>query len=482
MNNRFYFLLGVVLICIAGGAALSGYYLRLEECVFCTAQRWMLLICAVMYCVSSVLTRKSLITLCLMGAIVAAMSGAAIAWQQLELVFTEHMLAFSDLVFQMQRVEATEQKLLQQSVFQYFTLSWLLKALPFWSVVFFAALSGYGAFEWVKIIKNSLLIPVVIVIGVLGALSESNLNAKCVGKFMNPVTDMCWECVFPIRIAGVTIASGGPEPDPVKDPICLCKRPGIPIPVPGLSISFWEPVRMVDVTRTPYCLVNLGGVKVASAGVRGAGNIAQSDDSDSNSFYQVHWYIYPLIYWLEVLVDFACLESTAFDLGYMTEFDPLWNNDEKNQILNPEAALFGSVVAQAACAGDCAASSANLPLDLLFWCSGCQGSIYPFTGNVGAHVGGVQASSLLATRFMAKLHRQFLLWGYVGKEGLCGKYPMPIIKKSQYRLQMTYPLPNTSGCPTVGASTALWEMGREYPGDGSDFGYFVWRKRDCCFL
>ena len=45
-----------------------------------------------------------------------------------------------------------------------------------------------------------------------------------------------------------------------KSPICGCMKANIP--VPGISIGFWEPVRLVDITRTPYCLTNLGGVQV----------------------------------------------------------------------------------------------------------------------------------------------------------------------------------------------------------------------------
>jgi len=41
------------------------------------------------------------------------------------------------------------------------------------------------------------------------------------------------------------------------------------------------------------------------------------------------------------------------------------------------------------------AASAHLPLDALFWCAGSQGSMYPLTGHVQEHVGGVQASTLL---------------------------------------------------------------------------------------
>ena len=56
----------------------------------------------------------------------------------------------------------------------------------------------------------------------------------------------------------------------------------------------------------------------------------------------------------------------------------------------------------------------GLPLDALFWCAGCQGGMYPLTGNVAAHVGGVQASLLAAERLVYRLHRLGLAWGTSG--------------------------------------------------------------------
>lgn len=319
----------------------------------------------------------------------------------------------------------------------------------------------------------------------LGASTMNEVAAEgtCSGRVVNPMTDICWKCIFPIKIAGVTVVKGGADPGGVKDPICLCNRPPIPFPVPGIPISFWEPARLVDVTRTPYCLVNLGGTQISSAGIKDRGHVSNTERAGhKESFYHIHWYVYPILYWLEILTDFLCLESTSIDIAYMTEFDPFWNNDEKSGILNPEAILFGNPLAQAACIADCFAASAKLPLDPLFWCNGCQGSLYPFTGTVRDHTGGVQASLLLTGRFMAKLHREGLLRGYFGIKGLCDKYPMPIIRKSQYRTQMTYPIPQTDKCQPLGATEVLWQARREFPYKGEDFGYLIWRKRDCCLL
>ena len=237
----------------------------------------------------------------------------------------------------------------------------------------------------------------------------------CAGRFINPVTDICWKCVFPITIAGVKMGGGMPSPSESKKPLCFCKRPPLNLPTPGIPISFWEPVRLVDVTRTPYCLVNMGGVQVAKTGVKGRGDVEMDENSLGRSFYQVHWYVYPLLYWLEVLTDFLCLDSAPFDLAYMTELDPFWADDEKSAILNPEAILFGNPIAQAACAADCLTASTHLPLDPLFWCGGCQGSLYPFTGTIGAHTGGVQASLLATSRIMGQASSSIAFVGIYGR-------------------------------------------------------------------
>lgn len=307
-------------------------------------------------------------------------------------------------------------------------------------------------------------------------------HTKCTGRLVNPFSDVCWKCLFPLKISGMTVmAGGGADPNTTRRPICFCKKPPSPIPLPGIPISFWEPVRLVDVTRTPFCLVSMGGVQVTTSGVRGRGHVSEEEgDGSKQSFYHAHWYVYPLFYVLEVLTDFLCLEKASWDVAYMTEFDPFWGDDEKGALLSPEGILFGNPLAQAACAADCVASSVHLPFDSLFWCSGCQGSLYPFSGSVKDHSSGVQASLLLVGRLMAKLHRQGLLWGYFGEAGLCGKYPMPVIRKSQYRTQMVYPIPQSTRCQPLGASEVVWQAGKEYPFKGEDFAYLIWRQRQCC--
>ena len=307
-------------------------------------------------------------------------------------------------------------------------------------------------------------------------------NAKCTGRFVNPITDICWSCLFPITIGGFKVSPNGEDTPNSKQIICTC---GTPIPRIGIPISFWEPVRLIDVTRTPYCLVNIGGLQLIKRGVKGHGSVANGHQGKMReSFYQVHWYMYPVMYWLELLVDFLCLERGEVDMAYISELDPYWNDDESAFIFNPEAVLFANPIAQAACAADCAAATVGFPMDQLFWCAGCHGSIYPFVGTVTHHVGGVQASLLIVERTIAKLHRFGLLPGTAGTNALCERFPMPIIQKTQYKTQMLYPIAATRSkqCYPLGRSDSLWSSGKEFPFQGEDFGYLIWRKRSCCML
>jgi conjugal transfer pilus assembly protein TraU len=292
----------------------------------------------------------------------------------------------------------------------------------------------------------------------------------CVGRFLNPVTDFCWECVLPVMID----APG----------VCVCPAPPPMFVRYGIVFSFWEPAWIVDVPREPFCFTNLGFPVSVGMPVPEGHPHENAADKDKKAFYQAH--IYEDFYWsasMGSMIDSACKLSYSgggnYSVEWMTEFDPLWADDELAFILAPESALFANPIAQTACAADCVAATAGAPTDALFWCAGCQGSLYPMGGNTSEQTGGVMASNLLAERLIAKLHRQLLAWDTTGWE--CGNLPMPIIKKSQYRTQITYPIPRSlGGCPAFGASEIPTSTGQEFPYNGEDFGYLIWRKRRCC--
>lgn len=327
------------------------------------------------------------------------------------------------------------------------------------------------------------------------------VNASdCHGSWVNPISDVCWSCLFPLSVGASEVASGSrPDTTNPSSPVCAC---GHPIPRIGIATGYWEPIALVDITKTPYCMVNLGGMQLSNDNSDNSDNNSGSDDSNSkinakpsasgeveataqaNSFYYVHWYKYPLIYWLELATDGACEEKSDFDLAYLAELDPTWRDDELNAILEPEAFIFGNPIAQVACIADSIKTLKWLPIDELFWCAGSQGSMYPQDGWVQEQVSGEQGSLLLAERMTYKLHEDGFLWDTVGQNSpaLCLAYPHPIMPKSRYRYQMVNPLPTTgeNGCHPFGAATFTWEAMHQYPYKGEDFGYLIWRKRNCC--
>lgn len=309
-------------------------------------------------------------------------------------------------------------------------------------------------------------------------------QAKCNAKFLNPITEVCWDCIFPISIGAISLGTGRPDTRNQAFPLCACWE-GL-LPRIGLSIGLWEPARLVDVANEAGCFVNMGFDMDFQLLANGTSTATASNGADTGSAWQAHYYYYPLISWLGTIIDGLCLETTVFDVAYISEIDPLWNNVELNNLLNPEAILFANPIAQAACAAECVAtSSGSLSMDALFWCNGCQGSIYPIAGEVNSHYGGVMASQSVATRLTARMHRLLLARKTASVPTACSPRIAPIIPKSQYRMQITRPVAKTKGRHAgtpIGSSTQFIDAGREFPFKGESFGWLMWRKRNCCAL
>jgi conjugal transfer pilus assembly protein TraU len=316
-----------------------------------------------------------------------------------------------------------------------------------------------------------------------------DVGAPCTGNIMDPITDMCWDCLFPLTIGSVpVVASDKPDTDNPESPVQICKMPYPPYIRVGLNINYWEPSSLADVTRTPYCMVNLGGMKIDMGGmfaVGESGNYTASSDDLDGSIWNVHYYKYPLIYWLNIMMSVGCLQIGDMDIAYLSELDPLWNDDEWNIILNPEVLLFANPIAQMACAADALKTTPpnSAAIDALFWCMGNQGSAYPLNGYVQNSIGPIQASTLLTERMNFKLHREGMILDSIGEDNLvCHQYIDPILPKSRYRYEMVNPIPDANDCHPFGHDTSVWGIGHDSVSNGSNFGYLIWKKRNCVYL
>ncbi|KIE04242.1 Conjugal transfer pilus assembly protein TraU [Candidatus Jidaibacter acanthamoeba] len=324
------------------------------------------------------------------------------------------------------------------------------------------------------------------VLGII-AFTQPALAKKCTGEFVNPITDICWKCLFPITLGSFeVVGSKLHDTKNPSSPICICPRQlgPITVPTPGITGGFWEPSRLVDISAEPYCFVNMGGLEMDMGFERSQGGRPTSSSSQISRWY-VHYYAYPIIYILEIFMDFICLERLNFDVLWITEIDPTGSDDELSMLLHPEAFLFNNLLAQAACSADCVSASSGSkgkPIDSLFWCSGCQGSMYPMNGNVNAHIGGVQATLNATQKMIYKMHRQGMAHETASSDlsKICDKHLALVMKKSHYRYQMTNPDPDK--CAPFGRSTTFFESKKEIPITSEDFGFLLWRKRNCCIL
>ena len=364
--------------------------------------------------------------------------------------------------------------------------------------------------------------------------------SSCQGRFLNPITDICWSCLFPMFIGPIPMVfnignqKGGTIVDddkliPPAMPLvtsgklpagtcsCVEHTPILPI---GLMMSYYEPSRFVDVTRTPFCMVGLGGIDM-SAGLAGLlpapgyGDEKHGLETQS-SFYQVHWFMDPVMAILGI-IDTGCSlgMSKSMDLMFMSEVDPTWNDDSLSIIFSPEVVLFSSLPAQLACGVDCIASSLpNIPLDntllvpspyyirpttptnpasasnpskSLFWCGGCQGALYPLDGNNSDSAYPIQTSILSAEKATGLVHRMGLEDLTTGVVGMCNNLlPDMFMDKSEWKYSLGFPVPQTaytpSCCNSFGETDALWNSGASFPYTGEDFSYVMYHERDCCFL
>ena len=314
-----------------------------------------------------------------------------------------------------------------------------------------------------------------------GNNTSRDVTNTCDGHWINPITDVCWKCLFPMSI-GQTKVSSGSLPDTVNpsSPVQLCPAPPPIFKRIGIAIGFWEPIAVTDVTRNPMCMVNLGGMKIGGLKKNKIGASAKGSDNDNSNFYHAHWYNYPLINWLKIFTDMACLQGGDFDIGYLTELDPMWQNDMLSAFVNPEAMLFGNPIAQSSCITDAIASEVGTPINTLFWCAGGHGSIYPFTGSIGEEVSGLNSSVLITERMNFKLHRQGIVTDSVPyNTAVCSTTHNPILPKDRYRYQLVNPIADANNCHPYGRGVMRWQIGKEMPTTHKNYGHLIWRKRNC---
>ncbi len=307
---------------------------------------------------------------------------------------------------------------------------------------------------------------------------------KCNGQFFDPMT-INWVDMFPITVAGgVRIGAGFDDPFMFEPTICDCPSHLFGYPLPGLGVTYWEPLYLAEVERVAGCFPSLGGDQLLSgySYETGGANGQATKSGGSTNRSQVHWYVYPVFKILDMFTSDECHNSsTGFNLSFASEIDPVWQNDLWANVLSPESSLFDTLPMQMACLVDAVSASVWVPLDPLFWCAGTWGSVYPFSGTPNASVSDQQANALELSKFLAMQARLGMMLDSIGPQAICFAVPNPVWMKGQFRVDPVYPIP-TYGQPIFIGQTE-WRWGDLPPGNfplHQSSEYMIWNGQQCC--
>ncbi|MEF1336580.1 TraU family protein [Vibrio rotiferianus] len=327
----------------------------------------------------------------------------------------------------------------------------------------------------------------------------AGMDSQCPDSkyFEGMMTDLCWSCSLPITLFGMTEPPEGAN----EDYLCACDD-ALGILAPGFSVGFRQPDQIMEVSTIPYCSPTLGGIQlnddythIGTSSDNKAADAPVQDGSQTGDQslkmvqYHYNYIASPVLKMMKVLAVSECDKSPGvvdLDILFMSPLTVEWYDDLMSFLINPDAVAFANPVGQALCIYDCAQIMATGEGSLKLWhCAGCDGSLYPLTGNItGAADNPIQASSLVTQRAIAKSHRLGLSPQTMGKDAMCKYLYNPTIPKSQYKVQLAFPVAETEGtcCHPLGENYLKYGLGRMAPGSGKDttFVYNVFRWSDCC--
>lgn len=122
-----------------------------------------------------------------------------------------------------------------------------------------------------------------------GHVPAASADSACEGRFVNPITDICWSCIFPLSLGSIKVSQGKvPDTANPSMPIQICPAPPPLFRRIGLAIGYWEPMALTDVTRSPGCMVNLG-FSLPAFGKTAQGTAKKDEKQVNGAFYHVHW-------------------------------------------------------------------------------------------------------------------------------------------------------------------------------------------------
>jgi conjugal transfer pilus assembly protein TraU len=246
----------------------------------------------------------------------------------------------------------------------------------------------------------------------------------------------------------------------------------------GTLVTFWEPIRIIETVKDPYCMMTAGEDQGDATDLNGGTHSDTGAQEDHSVFQQVHIVLPDYIMESITEIDNRCWHSSMGNpMDYISEDDPAWNDDTIAAATYPLTDMAADYDMQMTCEADAIASQLGVPVDFLFWCMGAWGSAFPMSGHVNndEYVTGNISTAARAIYIGGRLGYIFDAASYY-----CYAGPMPLWIKSYFKLQPVRPTNNELLVP-IGLSSAIWDTGLNVTEDcGDNFAWVLWRKRWCC--
>ena len=314
-----------------------------------------------------------------------------------------------------------------------------------------------------------------------GAVPASAASTGCSNPPFNPVTDVPWNGIFPIRVSGIAVKQNRDIPDTDEGnsgfPICSCTTSQETYL--GLKASFYQLDTMAEVVRTPYCSPTAGtAFSSLDNGYHGGTNSMKTDSP--KTFKQVHWVRFPVFDILGMLTVSACVRHDGgYDYLEFTELDPTHNKSTLAAILDPKVFLFASPPFDLVCAAS--RGIAMIPGEILtsaynslFWCA--FENVYSLTGDKN-NSADTESSAAIASKMLYKLSSTGMHMSLT--DNMCQPTSRPFWKKGDYRWALSKPVRMNK--PIIMDTPGfLWDSNKNPAYREGNFLWLLFQKRICC--
>jgi len=311
--------------------------------------------------------------------------------------------------------------------------------------------------------------------------SQLNAAPGCNGTVFNPVTDVPWNGIFPLRVGGIAVRQNRDLPDTNEGrsglPMCACTTSTETYL--GLKASFYQLDTMAEVVRTPYCSPIIGTAFTnLDNGYHGGTNNMSANSP--KTFKQVHWVRFPVFDIVGMLTDSSCLNhGEGFDYLELSELDPTHNKAYLAAVIDPRVFLFASPPFDLVCSAS--RGIAMVPGEILtgafnslFWC--CFENVYALTGDKN-NAADTESSVAIAAKMLYKLSSTGLHKDLTSNS--CQPTIRPFWKKGDYRWALSKPVTMSKPiiCDTPGF---LWDSNKNPPYREGNYLWLLFQKRICC--